>query len=158
VSLRTRVLPVFDRLRALAGPTHFDLRTTSVAIVSRTWAGGFKDADPPLPGGAASSDTVLSLLPIYEVRQLTTREVSGSGGRYEFGDVKVGPVTPSFVARDGTPGGVTESDLKPDVTTDAVEIIYRLVGAHGGEYALVSLDSTKPFGYEIVLRRRATTP
>jgi hypothetical protein len=158
VSLRTRVLPVFDRLRALAGPTRFDLRTTQVAIVTRSWAGGFKDADAPTPGVPAFSDVVLSLLPIYEVRQLTTREVSGSGGRYEFGDVNVGPITPSFVARDGTPGGVSETDLKPEVTTDAVEVFYKLAGAHAGEYALVALDSTKPFGYEVVLRRRATTP
>jgi hypothetical protein len=142
----------------LAGPTRFDLRTSQLVIVTRTWAGGFKDADPPTPGAPPFTDAEAPLLPIYEVRQLTTREVSGSGGRYEFGDVKVGPITPSFVARDGTPGGYSESELKPDAPSDAVEILYEIMGAHAGTYALVSLDSTKPFGYELVLRRRESTP
>ncbi len=93
----------------------------------------------------------------YEVRQLTTREVASSAGRYEAGDVKVGPLTPRYVAADGSTGGVSEAQLKPEGDAGA-EIVYQLVGGHAGEYALVGVETTAPFGWWVTLRRRETTP
>ena len=158
MSLRTRALPVFERLRALAGPGRFDIRTARVAIVTRTWAGGYREADPPTPATPRYVDAVLPLPPFYDVQQLTTREVASSGGLYELGDVKVGPITPRFTRTDGTTGGFTEAELKPTSTANGTEIIYMLIGAHEGEYQLVELKSLRPFGYELVVRRRETTP
>jgi len=158
VSLRTRVLPVFERLRALAGPERFDIRIARVAVVTRTWSGGYREADPPTPGTPRYVDVVLELPPFYDVVQLSTREIASSGGLYEMGDVKVGPITPRFTRADGTIGGFSESDLKPTPTANGVEIIYMLIGAHAGEYQLVELRSLRPFGYDAVLRRREATP
>ncbi len=158
MSLRTRVLPVFERLRALAGPARFDIRTTRLAVVTRTWTGGCRDADPPTPATPRYVDVVLDLPPIYEMKQLATRDIASSGGLYEMGDVKVGPITPRFTRTDGTIGGFTEADLKPTPTANGIEVLYVLIGAHAGEYQLVELRSLRPFGYELVLRRRETTP
>jgi hypothetical protein len=152
------VLPVFERLRALAGPDRFDLRTARLSIVTRTWTGGYREADAPTPATPRYVDAALDLPPIYEVVQISTREIASSGGLYEMGDIKVGPITPRFTRADGTTGGFSESDLKPVVTANGAEIIYMLIGAHAGEYQLVELRSLKPFGYDLVLRRRQTTP
>ena len=158
MSLRKRILPVFDRLRALAGPARFDLRPSRVAVVTRTWTGGGRrEADPP-PGSPMYVDAVLELAPIYKMRQLTTHEIAGSGARYEAGDVIVGPVTPAFTKAGGMRGGYSEADLAPSAPRPGVEIFYRIVGPHEGEYERIELRSFQPFAYELVLRRRESTP
>ena len=157
MSLRTRILPVFDRLRALAGPARFDLRPSRLQIVTRTWTGGRREADPPA-GSVAYVDAVLELAPIYKMRQLTTHEIAGSGARYEAGDIIVGPITPAWIKAGGTRGGYSEADLAPSAPRAGVEIFYRIVGAHEGEYERIELRSFQPFAYELVLRRRESTP
>jgi hypothetical protein len=157
MSLRTRMLPVFDRLRALTGPNRFDIRPTSVTVVTRTWTSGVVGVTPDDVNVAAYTDRRLELPAVYKARQVTTREIASSGGRYEAGDVKVGPITPAYTSADGTSGGVSEAQLKPD-GGDRVEIIYELVGAHAGEYSLLGLVTTAPFGWWLVLGRRQSTP
>jgi hypothetical protein len=157
MSLRTRMLPVFDRLRALTGPSRFDIRPTSVAIITRTWTSGTVGVAPDDPTAVPYTDSRLELPAVYKARQVTTREIASSGGRYETGDVKVGPITPAYTTASGASGGVSEAQLKPD-GDDAVEIIYELAGAHAGEYSLLALVSTASFGWWLVLSRRETTP
>lgn len=157
MSLRTRMLPVFGRLRALTGPGHFDIRPTALSVIIRRWASGTVGVEPDDPATPAFTDTGLDLPATYEVRQLSTRELASSAGRYESGDVKLGPLTPAYVASDGSAGGVSESQLKPEGDA-AAEIVYELVGAHAGEYSLVGVETTSPFGWWVVLRRKETTP
>ena len=157
MSLRTRMLPVFERLRALTGPTRFDIRPTGLTVVTRRWTSGTVGVDPADPSTPAYMDARLELPAVYKARQVTTREIASSGGRYEAGDVRVGPLTPAFVRADGSTGGVSEAQLKPD-GDEGTEILYELVGAHAGEYALLGLVSTAPFGWWLVLGRRETTP
>ena len=99
MSLRTRMLPVFDRLRALTGPTRFDIRPTSLSVVTRRWTSGTVGVEPDDPAAVPYSETRLDLPAVYKVRQVTTREMASSGGRYETGDVKVGPITPDLHER-----------------------------------------------------------
>lgn len=157
MSLRTRMLPVFERLRALTGPSRFDIRPTSLSIVTRRWTSGIVGVQSDDPSTPAYSDARLDLPATYKVRQVTTREIASSAGRYEAGDVKVGPLTPAYTAADGSTGGVTEAQLKPDGEA-GTEIFYELSGAHAGEYALIALVSTAPFGWWLVLGRRQTAP
>jgi hypothetical protein len=112
-----------------------------------------------VPGVPAYVDSTLDLPPIYRVHQLrnTTQEIASGGGRYEAGEMVVGPITPAFTWPDGTRGGFRELDLKPLART-GTEIVYVLSGAHAGEYTLRELRSAKPFSYEVVLARRQTTP
>lgn len=158
MSLRTRMLPVFDRLRGLTGPSRFDIRPTSLSVITRLWSSGAVGVEPDDATQPAYTDARLDLPAIYKVRQLSTREIASSGGRYEAGDVKVGPITPSYANADGSVGGVSEAQLKPVAADSATEILYELVGAHAGEYALIGLVSTGPFGWWVVLGRRETTP
>ena len=157
MSLRTRMLPVFDRLRAKTGPTGFDIRPTKLAIITRRWTSGLVGVEPDSGGAPAYVDTRLELAAVYEVKQVTTREIASSAGRFEAGDVKLGPITPAYVNADGSHGGVSEAQLKPD-GDDATELVYELTGAHAGEYALLGVVSTAPFGWWVVLGRRETTP
>jgi hypothetical protein len=151
------MLPVFDRLRAKTGPNGFDIRPTALTVVTRRWTSGTVGVDPEDLGTPGFTDSRLELPAVYKVRQVTTREIASSGGRYETGSVRVGPITPSYAAASGAQGGVSEAQLKP--AGDAgTEVVYVLSGAHAGEYALVGLESSAPFGWWIVLSRRETTP
>ena len=158
MTLRTRMLPVFDRLRALTGPTRFDIRPTSLSIITRRWASGTAGVEPDDPTAPAYSDARLDLPAIYKVRQVTTRELASSGGRYEAGDVRVGPITPAFDSADGSTGRARRRSSSPYRRTSGREILYELVGAHAGEYALLGLETTAPFGWRVTLRRRETIP
>jgi hypothetical protein len=123
------------------------IRTNRVTIRTRTWSGTrLRQGDP--------TDVDLELPARYPVRYLTGQEISSSAGQYETGDVLVRHITPS----DGTGVGYTPAQLQPAVTTNNVELIYILVGEHAGEYTLIDLRTFRPFSYEMVLRRKSTTP
>lgn len=146
MTLRTDLLPVVDELRGLAGPSGFDVRTSKLTIRKRTWAGGRRGLGP-----AADSD--IELAQIYKMRELSSKEVAGSGGLFEMGDIKVGPITPTDVSG----GGYTEAQLAPDGST-GTEVIYVVTGDLAGEYTRIKLNKTKPFSWYLTLRRRRTTP
>lgn len=149
MSFRTIFCDVADTLRALTGPNTFDIRTTQVTIRTRVYANGRRGSQ------TAYTDTDLVIPAIYKVQQIKTKEVAESGGLFEMGDIKVGPITPR-----GDTLGWTEAQLQPKPATDGVDIIYVLTGnaGHAGEYSRVHFDSTKPFSYFLFLRRRNTTP
>lgn len=150
-TFREDFLELADELRSLSGPDpDFDIRTSQLTIRSRTWLGGKRGAT----GGYTDSD--LEIPRKYRIRQMEQNEIASAGGRYEAGDVLVGPITPEFPGP--PPGGYTEAQLKPRPTTDATEIIYLITGAHAGEYRLIELRSMRAFGYELVIRRTRATP
>lgn len=147
MSLRTSLLAVVESARSLSGPTFADIRVNQVTIRTRTWSGSIlRD------GTATDSDLVLP--PHYPVRLITEQELNASGGQYEVGDILVDHVTPS----NGAGVGYTPEDLRPVVTTDNVEIIYVITGPHAGEYGIIDLRTYRPFTYQLVLRRKITTP
>lgn len=146
MTLRTSLLPVVDTLRALTGPGALDIRTAQLTIRRRVWSGGEI-------GAGTATDTDLVLPKQYRVENLTSKEIASSGGRFEDGAIRVGPITPDY----GT-GGYTPAMLKPAVTTDDTEIVYVLTGHVAGEYALAQLQTTKPFSTYMVLNRKRTTP
>lgn len=139
---RERLLAVVDRVRPIAAP----IRTTAVTIIKRTWTG-----DQVRDG--TSTDVSLALPPYVKVVELSNKEIANSGGKYLDGDVRVGPVTPSYLTDQGVAGGFTVADLQPDADTDSQEIIYLLTGACAGEYRLLSSLASRPFRYELTLRR-----
>lgn len=149
MSFRTTMLDVADILRALTGPSTFDIRTTQITIRTRTYQGGHRSSQ------VAYSDSDLVLPQIYKVSKVKIAEVSASGGLYEISDLKVGPITPR-----GDTLGWTESQLAPIVTNDGQEIIYVLTGdaGHSGEYSRISFEREKPFSYYLVLRRHTNPP
>lgn len=146
MSLRDRVNRIAERVRAIPSHPRFDERTTRVTIRTRTWAGrvgsegGFTDVD-------------LEISPRPRVRELNQREIAGSGGRYLSGDLRIGPITPSYAG-----GGYTQEQLAPVSETNGVEIIYLLEGQQDGEHARVQLETDRNHAWFIVVRRERSTP
>ncbi len=145
MSLRTEILPVFDRLRALTGPKGLDIRVAQLTVRKRVWSGGRRGAGTPM-----DTDTVLPK--IYKLRHVSAHEVSSSGGRFEAETVCVGPITPAYPG-----GGYSKEVLAPD-GYDGIEIIYVISGSVSGDYKLAQIHTEKPFGYFLFLNRLRTTP
>lgn len=150
MSLRSSALKTANILRGLASKPAIDIYTTIVTIRTRSWTGGRIGA----AGGYVDEDLVL--LPRPRVREINQREIAGSGGRYQAGDVRVGPITPAHPENPGV--GYTETQLAPDVTTNGVEILYVLEGGVTGEYRRVDLETDRAFSYTLILRRKRSTP
>lgn len=99
-------------------------------------------------------ETVISSLELTPcpVTQVSSRVVAASGGTYQMGDIRVGPITPRFPG-----GGFTAEQVDPRLTfspapTERRAVIYRLSGQVTGDYALVSLDNFDPVDWYLVLR------
>jgi hypothetical protein len=161
--------PVVDRPRAMTGPSGVDIRSASLTIVTRRWTSGAVGVEPDDPSAASFVDVRRESPAAYEVRRVTTREITSSSGRYEPGSVRVGPITPAYEKGDGSqsaarPKGAdsnalwvaSDAQLRPSGDS-ATEVVYVLSGAHEGEYALVAIESTVPFGWWLVLSRREST-
>lgn len=140
-----------DNLRALAGPASFDVIADQLTIRSRFWPSGLRG-----PLTDAHTDTDLVIPQIYKIQQVSTKEIASSGGKYEQGDIKIGPITPAYTTSTGT-GGFSAAQLNPN-GADGTEIIYVIAGTHGGDYQLLEEQSWKRFSYFLVLRRRYETP
>jgi len=143
VSWRTDLIPVVAAARAIKSqylPNQLTIRT-------RTWSGSYIRQ-----GTATNSDLVLPA--VFPIRYMNSTEIEGSAGHYEAGDVLVDHITPS----DGAGNGYTPAQLNPAVTTDNVEVIYIITGDHPGEYSFQELRTYRPFTYQLVLRRKLTTP
>ncbi len=147
MSFRTAILAQVDAIRAIAGPTGFDIRLNALTIRTRTWSGS-RIAD----GTATDVDLVLPAR--YPIRYLSSQELFSSGGLYESGDILVDHITPSS----GSGAGYTAAQLRPVVSTDNVEILYVIVGSHAGIYRLLDIRNYRAFTTQLVLRRRADEP
>jgi hypothetical protein len=154
MSFRNDILGLVDNLMGLLGPTGFDITLYKVDVKLRTWSGQHK-------GFGTFTDTLVASLPQHsKVRNIRSDEIQSSGGLYRVNDVVVEHVTPS----DGALIGFTEDQLHPHVAIGAnnVERIYILTGPpptnHIAEYDHVTLLAYSPFEFQLVLRRRATTP
>ncbi len=153
MSFRDDFRLIADDLRSLAGPDNFDIRVVKLTILQRSWNGGRRFAQ----GGFI--DTVWADLPQnYRSRHVNSREVSESGGTYELGDVKFGPITPQWDVGTGPTGGWSIQSLHPSADDNGIEYIFRLTGEHPGDYILLDLDNFKAFSTYLILRRTEVTP
>lgn len=149
MSLRTAMLVVIDQVTNVLLPTVLDQCPSQLTIITRTWSGGAIDQ-------GTASDAKLVLPQKFVFRQVTTREIANSGGRYEAGDLMVEGLIPHDPANHGV--GYTEAQLAPTVSAEGTEIVYSVTGQHAGEYTRGYLVSTDPYEYKLVLSRRRTTP
>jgi hypothetical protein len=147
MSIRSALLKVADKVRALPSRPSWDVWPTSLTIRVRTWEGGRIGTE----GGTTDVDLVISPKP--RVKDVSQREIAGSGGRYEAGDVRVGPITPQYAG-----GGYTPAQLAPPVGSNGVEVLYVLSGGISGEYGRVDLQTDHSLSYWLVLRRKRSTP
>src|SRR5258707_15075194 len=139
MTLRDNLRTVAEHVRSISGPAKLDQRASRLTIRSRVWSGGLK-------GSGTATDTDLAINQYYPIRQITTREIASSGGKFEEGDLIIRHITPY----NGTVG-YTESQLKPVVTSMGTEIIYVITGQHSGNYAEIELQSVRNYSYNLVL-------
>lgn len=146
---RDEFLKLADDIRTIKGPDDFDM-CPLVTIRQRTWTGGMKHK-----GTFIDSDLVLAQK--YPVRHVKSREIAGSGGVYQLGDIRVAYITPK--TNDGTVG-YSEAELNPRPTDRGVEVYYIITGHElGGEYSFVDCNfEERRQSYHLILRRRLSTP
>lgn len=133
---------VVNPLRYLPDTT-FGLRTFKVTLVRREWQP--KGNNPPKVDVGTYVDVETVLQPRPKVREL--------GGVSTNGQFKVDKITPK-----NTSGGYTPNQLVPP-KEDGVQFFWRLEGpfANGEtiqDFDVVSLDTSKPFTYSVVLQSR----
>lgn len=130
----------------------FDLRQYEVVLRTVTWTGR-RVGD----GTATSADTVLTMDGAgtrMKLRQVTSREIVASGGKYEEGDFKIGPFTPAF------PGGGRAPDfVLPAQSASPTEVRVRVTGPGmaGVWCSIIDTQTTKNFSYTFTLRRTNQT-
>jgi hypothetical protein len=127
--------------------------TTQLTIRTRRWTEGRVGAGDVV----TLKNTVLPKR--YPVRELSQRAVSGSGGKYQAGDVKVEDISPPYSSHGG--GGFSQEDLDPrrlPIPTNDIEVLYILAGDVSGVFAFVDLDSSDPTDWSLVLRRTRLSP
>mgnify|MGYP001585149938 CR=1 FL=1 len=116
MSFASDLLPAIDEIRAIPGELGF--RGGTVTLIVRTWSGdrvGLGTATttetPVLVGGGQSP----------RITRIDVREAVASGGAYQQGDFRIGPVTPEFAG-----GGVAREVLQPDVNASPTEVLWRV--------------------------------
>lgn len=163
-TLRKALIPALSQIDSILGPSGLDLRPTTVSIITRI-------TNAQHIGAGLNTDTVLVLPNWIKVRHITQREIAASGGRYEEGSVKVGPIRPQFNDPFLGSGGYTQAQLDPKQTFDpamrtqyAFAVIYRLAQEDptgdgiAGDYRLVELKRDRALRYDLVLNRVRATP
>lgn len=150
MSIRTKLLPVVDKLRALRGPGKFDIETIALTIIVQTWDGGFRGS------GNVTVNSTLALPQRYKIRQPSMKEISSLGGEFRDGIIVVDPITPAYTGLGG--GGYTPAQLFPIVTANGQEVIYRLTGDTSGDFGRLTFEAVRPFRYKLFLVPLETTP
>lgn len=158
MSIRGRILPVIDRVRAKIAA--LGLRNYEVAIRRKTW--------PEQIGAPNTTPTVIDFLitprprvridPPWSEQETGTR---GPVGSYTDRIYTIDRITPQYTAPDGTLKGFApqEFDLVPDSRKQEVALV--LIGDDGvaREAEVVSREFDRAFNYKLKVRmkRRATT-
>lgn len=167
------ILPALDAIRGIGGI--LGLRPFQVKIRRRVWSYGIGVSRqvPGAPGATkVDTDTILtnqaadgSLQPV-RVRQVSRSEVFSSGGQYAARDLRVGPVTPSFVANAMLPAaGFDDTALNPAPVAQSVEIIWIVSspsGTHGipagGVVCELRGEEATALHYNCILRATGRQP
>jgi hypothetical protein len=147
------MLALKDTLIGLRLPSALDQAVHQLTIRTRTWLGGAIDAN--VTSGPAYTDSDLVIPKKYVIRQMTTRELDASGGRFEVGTIFVKGLVPNDPANGSI--GFTPAQLAPGIV-QGQEVIYLVTGPHHGEYALGELQTDRTYSYNLVLVRRNTIP
>lgn len=154
MALAQDLLDLIEGLRGLPGELGFR-PYTSVRLRTRTWSGAE-------PGDGTATDSFLALTTggqPAKVRQISSREVAASGGRYTDADFVVGPLTPAHTASGGGTAGYTPTQLAPNSTARNVERHVVLVGPGeaSSEWLIVGSQLDRALRYTLTIRRTERT-
>lgn len=150
MSFRDDLLPDLDAIRGIPG--ELGLRRFTVTVRVKTTTG----VRPGVVGGTTTTvDTVLKVgngTQNPKVAEVSVRDVVASGGLYETGDYRIGPLTHEW-----SNGGTSLDTTNPATTSTGREVFYILEGpgfASGGVICKrVSDESLPNFHINVVVRR-----
>ncbi len=160
-TFRQDMIPIAVDVDSIRGD--LDAAPTRVDIITRTWSEGQRGKGDP-------TESILYLgrgddPPCIPVRHVSTREIASSGGRYEEGDIRIGPIRPQgFDDIDQVFVGFTQSQLNPPIDQEGIEVIYRLTPTDDsgtgicGDYALVEFKRDRFLRFELIVGRDRRTP
>lgn len=122
-SFRDAWLPKLDKIRA-GIPSKFGIRQVELKVRVKTWSGGAVGK-----GGKTVTDTIIGGPggTRYKIQSVTTKDILLSGGLYQAGQYKIGPITPPY------PGGTYTADdiVPPTLPGQTREVYYGVTDATG---------------------------
>jgi hypothetical protein len=138
-----------------------ELRTVQLTIQVWAWDGDRL--------GEGDRDLVSELvMPKYQVKSLSSREVASSGGHFKAGDVRVLGIVPTYNKGTTPPttGGYSKDQLDPagkfhEFAAEPVrnrEVEYVLSGDTDGIHVLIDLNTDRIASWSMVLRRTEKSP
>ena len=105
-------------------PNDYALRLVELKVRVKTWSGS---------GAAKGSKTTVDTVIAgpsgnrYKIKEVTAKDVIASGGKYQAGQFKVGPITPPYAG-----GPYTANDIiPPTVAGQGREVYYGVTDATG---------------------------
>lgn len=148
MTLRDSCLPIFESARVLLADV--GLRRYDVTMRVVTWSG------PRVGDGTRTAvDAPLAIQGRRPgVRQVSQKDIIASGGKYQDGDYRIGPFTPSFPG-----GGLEPVDFNPAADATAREVYYKIVGPgleSGAWFSKVEQKPDSAFAYYLTVRRSVT--
>ena len=137
-------------------------RTVQLTIRVLVWPG-------ERVGSGGDPEVVSELvMPKYQVRELSSREIMANAGRYKRGDVRVLDISPPYTKSDGvTPGGYTQNQLDPQRTWESPEygtpvrnrrVDYVLSGETEGVFSLLDVETSNVTAWNLVLSNTRDSP
>ncbi len=153
MSFRDDILPDVDSIRGIPG--ELGLRRFAVSVLVRTHSG----ARPGISGGTWTDVTtplkVAGGTQNPKVTQVTSKDVVASGGLYQVGDFRIGPLTTEWAG-----GGTPFATLSPATTSTAREVFFVITGpglpTGGVTCQRVSDETMKNFHVNVIVRAMAT--
>jgi hypothetical protein len=148
-TFRDAMLPTLDKLRT-GIPTGFGIRLVSLTVRVKTWSGTRVGSGTP-----TVTDTLIAGSGgRYKVRELTVKDVVASGGKYQEGQLRVGPITPPY------PGGpFTAAQLIPPKPSGQAQEVYYGIAAETGETQWCSMagaDTLNALHWYVTLKPTGT--
>ncbi|GAC1576991.1 MAG: hypothetical protein NVS3B7_10140 [Candidatus Elarobacter sp.] len=147
------ILPALDVVRGVRGL--LGLSNYTVKVVTKTWTGARPGIGTPT---TTTTQLFVGLSQNPRVLPISSNDVVASGGKYSAGDLRVGPLTPSY-----TGGGVADGTINPTAAAGVVESISYIVegpgtAVGGDKYNRVADEMPgTPLARFIVLRKTGTT-
>lgn len=153
MSLVSSILPALDAVRAIPGV--LGLCSMGVTRRVRTWSGTSLAS-----GTATNTDTAITLPGGVnpKVRRVAYKETVQGGGRYQEGDYRIGPLTPTYSG-----GGQSVTSLTPAITSSPTEVYWKLgTGADNADGVVwcseVQIEADHPMHMYVVVRPLGVVP
>lgn len=154
-TLRDSCLPIFENASVLLA--NLGLRRFDVVMRVVVWSGQTAG-----DGTRTVTDTPLTVQgKRVEVRRVSQKDIVASGGKFQDGDMEIGPFTPSFTGAIGpiASGGLEPVAFDPTADTSTREVLYKITGPGmeaGAWFKKIEQRNDSAFAYCFTVRNVST--